>query len=61
VTIRVVTVFGGTGFLGRRIVQHGAFNAPMLWNGNFFITLESMKNLRQLAKSLMSELLMWSH
>jgi putative pyruvate formate lyase activating enzyme len=24
----------------------GAFNAPMLWNSNFFITLESMKILR---------------
>ena len=26
----------------------GAFNAPMLWNSNFFITLESMKILRLL-------------
>jgi len=27
----------------------GKFNAPMLWNSNFFMTLESMKILRILA------------
>ena len=29
-------------------VYDGAFNAPMLWNSNFFMTLESMKILRVL-------------
>jgi putative pyruvate formate lyase activating enzyme len=29
-------------------VYHGKFNAPMLWNSNFFMTLESMKILRVL-------------
>jgi hypothetical protein len=27
----------------------GGFNAPILWNSNFFMTLESMKILRILA------------
>ena len=30
----------------RRRLYEGAFNAPMLWNSNFFMTLESMKILR---------------
>jgi putative pyruvate formate lyase activating enzyme len=30
-------------------VYDGMFNAPMLWNSNFFMTLESMKILRILA------------
>jgi putative pyruvate formate lyase activating enzyme len=30
-------------------VYDGKFNAPMLWNSNFFMTLESMKILRVLA------------
>ena len=30
---------------------HGRFNAPMLWNSNFFMTLESMKILRVLTES----------
>ena len=29
-------------------VYDGKFNAPMLWNSNFFMTLESMKILRLL-------------
>ena len=29
-------------------LYEGAFNAPMLWNSNFFMTLESMKILRVL-------------
>src|SRR5262249_19694962 len=29
-------------------VYNGAFNAPMLWNSNFFTTLESVKILRVL-------------
>ena len=29
-------------------VYDGKFNAPMLWNSNFFMTLESMKILRVL-------------
>jgi len=29
-------------------VFDGKFNAPMLWNSNFFMTLESMKILRVL-------------
>ncbi|MGA7386945.1 MAG: radical SAM protein, partial [Pseudolabrys sp.] len=32
-----------------KAVYGGKFNAPMLWNSNFFITLESMKILRVLA------------
>jgi putative pyruvate formate lyase activating enzyme len=30
----------------------GRFNAPMLWNSNFFMTLESMKILRVLTDVL---------
>ena len=29
-------------------VYDGKFNAPMLWNSNFFMTIESMKILRVL-------------
>jgi hypothetical protein len=32
---------------GKALYQ-GKFNAPMLWNSNFFMTLESMKILRLL-------------
>jgi putative pyruvate formate lyase activating enzyme len=32
-----------------KAVYEGKFNAPMLWNSNFFMTLESMKILRVLA------------
>src|SRR4029453_13429706 len=32
-----------------KAVYEGKFNAPMLWNSNFFMTLESMKILRGLA------------
>ena len=32
-----------------KAVYGGKFNAPMLWNSNFFMTLESMKILRVLA------------
>ena len=31
-----------------KALYEGKFNAPMLWNSNFFITLESMKILRVL-------------
>jgi hypothetical protein len=31
-----------------KALYEGKFNAPMLWNSNFFITLESMKILRLL-------------
>ncbi|MBR0694272.1 hypothetical protein [Bradyrhizobium lablabi] len=30
------------------LIYDGKFNAPMLWNSNFFMTLESMKILRVL-------------
>src|SRR5262245_2760362 len=33
----------------RAATYGGTFNAPMLWNSNFFMTLESMKILRVLA------------
>ena len=31
-----------------KALYEGKFNAPMLWNSNFFMTLESMKILRVL-------------
>jgi hypothetical protein len=34
--------------LPRKAVYQGKFNAPMLWNSNFFMTLESMKILHLL-------------
>ena len=33
-------------------VYDGTFNAPMLWNSNFFMTPESMKILRILTDGL---------
>jgi organic radical activating enzyme len=39
-----------------KAIYEGKFNAPMLWNSNFFMTLESMKILRVLTDVLAARL-----